>query len=130
MLVRRLLGALAVCVGSIAFMAIGLKAMTPEDHVYVYDSKTGAKYKVPRENYTKHEQTKRERFLRRKEEMHRRNQGYVTEDEYRTHRTVSNSVARYKSSRAQRHQRMLYGNSKSVAHDPRDDERVQMMKLR
>jgi hypothetical protein len=50
---KRALAAMAVVFGSIGFMMIGINAMKPDDHVMVYDAKTGTKYRVSMENYSR-----------------------------------------------------------------------------
>lgn len=129
MLARRLFGALAVCLGTIGFMAIGLKGMAQDDYVYVYDANQGSKYRVKRENYNRNTEEKQKRFMRRHDEMKRRQHGFVDEDQYRIQKMGENKMARYRPTRAQRFQEMKSG-SRSISHDPRDDDRVQMIKYR
>lgn len=102
MLVRRLIGALFVTLGTIGLMAIGLKAMKPRDYVFIYDAKTSTKYRVKREDYNRNVKKEQKRFERRREEMLRRNQGYIPENEMRMQRMDNGTFARYRKGRSPR----------------------------
>ncbi len=43
---RKIFLLLSVAFGCIAFITLGIKILTPDETIYVQDSKTGVKYKV------------------------------------------------------------------------------------
>lgn len=53
---------LGVVFGCVAFISLGIKLMSPDENVYVYDSTNGVKYKVSAENYSKHIKEEEKRF--------------------------------------------------------------------
>ena len=110
-------------------MAIGLKAMTPDDYVYIYDAKQGTKYRVKRDSYNKQVKAEQKRFAQRREEMIRRNQGYVTEKEMRLQKMDNGSYARYIPGQTRRHSEIVNGpNTRRQPHD--FSRREELIKLR